>query len=276
MVFPYHLCQPDTKKSCAACCGLYNYRDSSRAGLERLLRRHASCLRPPRPLDAAALRSYARKFRPRENGRAKLFPTVYNCEFAGFLDRSERTVGCLLHPSQHKGQEDDWRRLSFHGATLCADHFCLSYSYLTCQEQETVIRGVDDWYLYGLVITDIDLVKTYCRHLNDRLGHAFAAHLVGHPVLKEVVHQFFALKVNWPFRTADPDRFGKYRFSGESYQEAYIDYESLGLRGSPYDAIFRSLGSEFAAEGEVRDADRLIGSHLERFLTTYESLPFRS
>jgi hypothetical protein len=274
VVCPYHLCQPDNKKSCAACCGLYNYRESSRDGLERRLRRHTAYLSPPRPLDAVALRSYARQFRPRENGRAKLFPTIYNCEFVGFLDHSETRVGCLLHPSQRQG--DDWRHLSFHGTSLCADHFCLSYSYLTCQEQETVIRGVDDWYLYGLVITDIDLVKTYCRHLNNRLGYTFAARLVEQPVLKEAVHQFFALKISWPFCAAEPGRFGKYRFTGDSYQEVSIDYERLGLRGSPYDAIFRSLGSEFAAGDEVREADRLIDSHLERFLAAYESLPFRS
>ncbi|MGE5312048.1 MAG: hypothetical protein ACM3MN_09925 [Nitrospirota bacterium] len=274
MVFPYHLCQPDNQKSCAGCCGIYNYRDSSRAGLERRLRRHTSCLGPPRPLDAAAFRSYARRFRPRENGWAKLFATIYNCEFVGFLDRSDTRVGCLLHPSQRHG--DDWRRLSFHGGSLCAGHFCLSYSYLTRQEQETVILGVDDWYLYGLVITDIDLVKTYCRHLNDRLGYTFDARLIEHPLLKEVVHRFFGLKINWPFRAPEPDRFGKYRFADESYQEAFIDYERFGLRGSPYDAIFRSLGSGFAAGDEVRDAQRLIDSHLERFLTTYESLPLRS
>ena len=274
MVFPYHLCQPDNQKSCAACCGLYNYRDGSRAGLQGLLRRHTSCLRLPRPLDAAVIRSYARRFRPRENGRAKLFPTIYNCEFVGFLDDNETRVGCLLHPSQCQG--DDWRRLSFHGGSLCADHFCLSYSYLTRQEQETVIRGVDDWYLYGLVITDIDLVKTYCRLLNDRLGYTFAARLVEHPALKEVVHRFFSLRTSWPFRAAAPARFGKYRFSGESYQEASIDYERIGLRGSPYDAIFRSLESEFAAGEEVREAERLIDSHVAAFLTTYESLPCRS
>jgi len=274
VVFPYHLCQPDNKKSCAACCGLYNYRDSSRSGLERLLRRHTSCLRSPRPLDAAAFRSYARRFRPRENRGVKLCPTIYNCEFVGFLDRGETRVGCLLHPSQRHGE--DWRRLSFHGASLCADHFCLSYSYLTRQEQETVIQGVDDWYLYGLVITDIDLVKTYCRHLNDRLGYTFAARLVAHPLLKEAVRQFFALKISWPFRATEPGRFGKYRFSGDSYQEASIDYETLGLAGSPYDGIFRSLGSEFSAGSEVREAERFINSHLDRFLTAYNSLPCRS
>jgi hypothetical protein len=95
-------------------------------------------------------------------------------------------------------------------------------------------------------------------------------------LLKEVVQRFFALKISWPFRAPEPDRFGKYQFLGESYYEPSIDYERLGLRGSPYDAIFRSLGSEFATGDEVRDAQRLLDSHLERFVTIYESLPLRS
>jgi len=32
------LCQPDKGKSCGACCGLYNYVDSSRSSLEQRLR----------------------------------------------------------------------------------------------------------------------------------------------------------------------------------------------------------------------------------------------
>jgi hypothetical protein len=266
----YHLCQPDEKKSCAACCGLYNYRNSSRAGLQRLLREHTACLRGSRPLAASALRSFARKYRPRENGRARLFPTIYNCEFVGFLDPEERRVGCLLHPSQ--GQGHDWRHLSFHGSSLCAEHMCLSYSYLTPQEQETIIRGVDDWYLYGLVITDIDLAKAYCRHLNDRLGTTFASHLVERPALRDTVRGFFALKLSWPFRTSEPTRFGKYRFSGSSYREARIDYENLGVHRSPYDAVFLSLASEFGAGSEIREAERIIDYHLERFVAVYRSL----
>ena len=32
------LCQPDEGKSCGACCGLYNYVDSSRSSLRERLR----------------------------------------------------------------------------------------------------------------------------------------------------------------------------------------------------------------------------------------------
>jgi hypothetical protein len=131
---------------------------------------------------------------------------------------------------------------------------------------------VDDWYLYGLVITDIDLAKAYCRHLHDRLGTTFASHLVERCELRDTVHGFFALKLHWPFRTSEATRFGKHRFSGTSYRETRIDYENLGVRPSPYDAIFLSLASEFRAGKEVREAERIIDSHLERFVAIYRAL----
>ena len=41
-----HLCQPDASKSCGACCGLYNYADSSREALAERLRGRTRQLRP--------------------------------------------------------------------------------------------------------------------------------------------------------------------------------------------------------------------------------------
>ena len=68
-------------------------------------------------------------------------------------------VGCLLHPMVNNGK--DLREHSFYGKELCASHECPSYIYLTEEEKKSVIYGADDWYIYGLVITDIDFVKGY-------------------------------------------------------------------------------------------------------------------
>jgi hypothetical protein len=38
---------------------------------------------------------------------------------------------------------------------------CPSYPHLTQVEQAAVFMALDDWYLHGLVITDIDLVKGF-------------------------------------------------------------------------------------------------------------------
>jgi hypothetical protein len=157
--FSYTLCQPDRSKSCGACCGLYNLEDHSRATLEPLLRRRTS-LYP-------SLREDPRRFQEVCSPEAfppnpKLLEAVYNCEFLGFLDREEKKVGCLLHPLVNDGL--DLRNHCFYGAELCAGHFCPSYTCLTKVEQKAVLNSVNDWYLYGLVITDIDLVKEFCRH----------------------------------------------------------------------------------------------------------------
>ena len=82
--------------------------------------------------------------------------------------RTEKRVGCLLHPAQNGG--NDMRDVSFYGRELCDGHFCPSYHFLSRTEQRILLDLLDDWYLYGLCLTDIDLVKGYFRHLADSLG----------------------------------------------------------------------------------------------------------
>lgn len=160
-----HLCQPDNQKSCGACCGLYNWEDHSRSTLEKLLLRRTALFGSfgDTP-DIAEYRTASQKF---TTGR-KLCDTIYNCEFLGFLDREGKKVGCLLHPSRHSGE--DLRVHSFYGVELCAGHFCPSFTYLTQFEQTAVITALDDWYIYGLVITDIDFVKEFFTIVQNRLG----------------------------------------------------------------------------------------------------------
>lgn len=160
-----HLCQPDQKKSCGACCGLYNWEDHSRHTLEALLRRRTNLFLSLR--ENPDLQIYS-KIAQQFSLQPKLCETIYNCEYLGFIDKEERKVGCLLHPSLHQGI--DVRVHSFYGVELCAGHFCPSYTYLTAVEQEAVITAIDDWYLYGLVITDIDFIKESFTIVQNRLG----------------------------------------------------------------------------------------------------------
>ena len=158
--YPFHLCQPDGAKSCGACCGLYNWHDHSRETLRSLLQRRTSLFFPwGKEIDFHYYRQLAEV--PASN--PKLLETIYNCEFLGFIDQGQKRVGCLLHPSIHEGV--DLRGNSFYGAELCAGHFCPSYTHLTKVEQSAVFMALDDWYLYGLVITDIDLVKEFFQKI---------------------------------------------------------------------------------------------------------------
>lgn len=263
-----HLCQPDEKKSCAACCGIYNYVDNSRNSLEkRFLYRTRLFVRVRENL--LSLKDYQDIIRHRENAK-RIYTTIYTCEFVGFLDKGRRRVGCMLHPMLNKG--DDLRTRSFYGREICDGHFCPSYQKIEAHEARVILDALDDWYLYGAVITDIDFVKTFFRIVQDRLGESIDARVVvTRPKLMDTFRRFCGLKTSWPFRDTTRPRFGKYYFVGEEYDIARIDYEALGARVSPYDRIFVSLSSLFATGEDLQRADRLMETLIEEFCDEYEA-----
>jgi hypothetical protein len=257
-----HLCQPDEHKSCGACCGLYNYRENGRAVLaERLHRRTALFTALRGDLDRYSQEAAAFEGK-------KLYETIYNCEFLGFVDERHKRVGCLLHPDTNGGA--DLRGISFYGEEPCRQHLCPSHEKLTTAEKEVVIRLLDDWYLYGLCITDIDLIKEYLFHIQNAVGEAFNPdRLDQSPELGKRMREFFSWKGSWPFRRQEALRFGKYYFVEGEYHIARIDYGQLGLNTSPYDGILLSLASVFTDNKEVRAAERMIRDNIEAVVKHY-------
>jgi hypothetical protein len=259
-----HLCQPDPRKSCGACCGLYNYADSSKKSLVEKLRKRTALFRKT-VNGRDDLPAFSEMVRNAEDN-AKLYEVIYCCEYLGFIEE-ERKVGCLLHPMQNGGA--DLRDVSFYGRELCDGHFCPSYHYISPAEKKALINIIDDWYLFGLCVTDIDLVKEYFRLVSEELGEMPHPDKFLYPALKDCALRFFELKVSWPFRSRASNRFGKYYFDGTQYMIHFIDYEKLGCGRSRYNAVFLSLASEFSGAAEVAEAERLIGKHIRDFTVLY-------
>lgn len=210
------LCHPDGRKSCAACCGLYNFLDHSRQTLQRLLFA-TRALFSLYPLTEEGLRAYSKRAR-------ELFPSpplcqeVYICEFLGFVDPEGRLPGCLIHPELHGGL--DLRDVSFYGKGLCEGHLCLGHYYLNEDEKAIIIELLDDWYLYGLLVTDIDYVKGILGLLADKVGEALKPRHLAIGVVREGLLGLFELKRSWPFKDKRP-RLGKYWFSYGEYRIAH-------------------------------------------------------
>jgi hypothetical protein len=199
----------------------------------------------------------------------KLLEAIYNCEFLGFIDREQKRVGCLLHPTIHQGV--DLRRHSFYEAELCTGHFCPSYNLLTAVEQSAVFMALDDWYLYGLVITDIDLVKEFFKHVQNRLGNSVRPERLKDFKVRMALQSFFRFKESWKF-TASQNRLGKYYFSHSEYQIARIEYEKRWkIKPSHFDKILVSLSSEFETQEDVLEAEFLIEEKIEKFIKAYLS-----
>jgi len=262
---PLNLCQPDRHKSCGACCGLYNWNNHSRSALEDIL-----CLQTDLFFERFRdddLDSYRRQ----RNGmieNTKLFETIYNCEFLGFVNPERTRVGCMLHP-EVTGRTD-LRNHCFYGAKVCSEHFCPSYACLTTAEQKAVISSLDDWYLYGLVITDIDLVKEFFRHVENTIGDSIREDALGACRVREALTGFFSLKESWKFKSPE-NRLGKYYFSRAEYNIARIDYtRRWGLPVSRFDKILVSLESAFDTRFDVIEAEEIIAGFINRFIEAYD------
>jgi hypothetical protein len=144
----------------------------------------------------------------------------------------------------------------------------LSYQKLTREEKWAVILSLDDWYLYGICITDIDLCKSFFALAGERLGEQPTLPVLSRPAVQKAARDFFALKVSWPYRTDEEGRFGKYCLAEDEYREARIPYERIGCSKSRYDAIFLGLASDFASADELREAERLIDRKIAAFVET--------
>jgi hypothetical protein len=264
--FP-HLCQPDLCKSCGACCGLYNYADSSKDSLILRLRNRTARFRHA-DKSPEGLKAFSEMIRGSEDA-VKRYEVIYCCEYLGFLGDSEQRVGCLLHPLQNGGK--DLRGVSFYGQELCDGHFCPSYYYISQDEKLSLLNIFDDWYLYGLVITDIDLVKSYFKWISDGVYEAPSPESFRKGKLRDLAIRFFSLKLAWPFRSPETNRFGKYYFDGSQYMINFIDYEALECERSPFDKIFLSLSSEFKDKRDIEQAENLLRAHIDNFIRTYQS-----
>jgi len=258
---PIHLCQPDPGKSCSACCGLYNWKDHSRAALESILAMQTELLSVHLP--EGTIDAY-RAAREKKLKNTKLCHDIYNCEFIGFLNQDHTRVGCLAHPAVNNGR--DFRDLCLYGHEICHNHFCPAYSCLSIIEQTSVVLSIDDWYLYGLTITDIDLVKDFFKHVENRIGDSIKEKHIRQPEAQRALKDFFMLKLHWPYKARQP-RLGKYYFTQTEYAIARIEYHKRwGILPSIYDSILVSLESDFASVEELRTAEHMIEEKILLFI----------
>jgi len=145
------------------------------------------------------------------------------------------------------------------------------YWYLSEDEQRFVAESIDDWYLYGLVVADIDLLKGIYQGLSDRIGESVCPSALQIPEIRKATQSLWQWKLDWPFRYAGTNQFGKYLFEGETYREIRIPYDHWGRRPSPYDHILRVLGFRFQSVDELKTAERMVERALESYLRLYES-----
>ncbi|MDY6951883.1 MAG: hypothetical protein SWE60_10240 [Thermodesulfobacteriota bacterium] len=258
-----YLCQVSGKVSCAACCGLYNVADPSpEALLELLAYRTLTFETVARDIDS--ILAFKEQVEDREN-QQRPFAGFHHCPFIGLVGSRQSRVGCLLHPSAHGNRGVDFRGLSFYGGMACRVYFCPSHYHLSDSIKQIVRKAAKDWYLYGLVITETEMLRAFFQEVERRLnGPIKEKQVLGSVECLKAFREFLQLKSHWPFRPKASKVLGNYFFEDKLYEKPPINYKALGETTSRYDPILRALASRFDSVSSLREAEALLDGLIDR------------
>jgi hypothetical protein len=256
----FHLCQPGRGASCGACCGLYNFRDHSRAALTQRLAEQTARLRGV-PWEKEAWRAAAREM-VESRGAAPLFPSVRVCPLLGFIDDEQRQVGCLGHPMVTGGV--DLRDCGVYRASICETFTCPSFGWLEDAQARLVVAACQDWYLYGLVITDVEFVRGCLRLIERELGGpARPEQMMAKPAALEAMRRLFQLKETAADRSPHAPIFGRFTPAndGEPVSRT-LNYARLQVRAAPEDDVVLCLGYDPADAATLTAARERVRIHV--------------
>ena len=249
-----YLCQVSPHVSCGACCGLYNVADPSPENLEALLTRRTRWFAEV-PRTVAGIDAFRDRVTSAEPDK-RPFPEFHHCPFLGMIEDDGRRVGCLLHPIAAGNAGLDWRGLSDYGGMACRTYFCPSVRKLPARWLTAVRRGMDHWYLHGLIVTERRLLTEWFMHLEKRLGRPIEADdFSSVPAATALRNAFTNLKRQWPFRRPDAPGVCNYFFEDGQYPRPEVKMGEKKMLSSRFGAIFRELDSGFSSPSDIKAAE---------------------
>lgn len=252
---PFHLCQPGGGASCGACCGLYNFADHTRETISAVLRRQTDAVATT-PKTREAFGEVAQTLRA---GRPALaFSQVRVCPLLGFLDPARTQVGCLAHPKQNQGI--DLRDCGVYTKEICETFECPSFIWLSDAQARWVRAACPDWYLYGLVVTDVELVRGVLRWIEDALARPVDPDaLITSAEALAATRALFSLK-----ERAGEDGFGRFVPDGDGEPRLRtIDYAGLSERAAREDDLVLCLGLQTETAEALRSSREAVRSRLD-------------
>lgn len=266
---PRVLCQPDASKSCGACCGMYNHKESSySATFARLNARTNAYKATADIVDFDSLRAFRAVWEP-VGTDVKLLSGLPSCPFLGFIESVDASsqrmprVGCMVHPLQNDGI--DGRDCGVYDRKICDSYLCAAHDLFTVDERRLVLESVHDSYLYGIVITNMRLVKELLKQAAEITAAYPGGTELRKPAVVEAAGQFFELMRDWPYAAGD-GVFGPI-VAGEDLETSQRKTPSdvLGVPMEPFDGILTCLGTSVRTVEELEDARAIVRVRVESF-----------
>ena len=255
-----NICRPNPHKSCAACCGLYNVKDAS-AGLMSLELRRRSGLFEGTPRSVEALLNF-KDFIATSSCLEAYDPEIHVCEFMGFLDSSERIVGCMLHPSSLGNSGIDLRGLCHYGAMACKSFYCPSWTELPVRIKSVVAELAPDWRTYGLIVTDTAFLISLFKLIECQIGVDLTLERLRTPVLRQMLTEVLLLKDCWSL-----PQESKLRVSAYYLRNAHNRGGSIDL----YEVMLESLGFSYGADLRGPENKSLLSARINHFVKLFKS-----
>lgn len=257
-----YLCQINETTSCGACCGLYNLADTSRASMTAMLAQRSDLFsRTPRTVTAIdGFAAYIARIESAE----RPFKEFHHCPFIGMIGQSRTRVGCLLHPLGAGNDGVDYRGMSYYGGMACHSYFCPSHHEL-CSDYKHILRfAVTDWHLYGLIITEKNLIQAMFGHIEKRFRAALKPHhFQNNPRATRSLVDLLTLKLIWPYRPPGLNTDCHYFFREHPFPRRPIRYAALGRHPSPWNDLIIELNSEFNSSDDLLCAERMIKYYIK-------------
>ena len=255
-----NLCRPDESKSCAACCGLYNVQDARRSTLRNKLERRTTLFRtvPRLPEDIDNYKTIVRL----AEAEVPLEEMIHVCEFVGFLDTDHRVVGCQLHPFAPGNGGVDLRGLCHYGSMACKAFFCPAWTAIPRRHLNILSNALQDWHLYGLVISDVDFVTSLFGLVEARIRERIDATRLGRSEASLMFREMISWKDTWAFESPSPLRRSRYYFKPASPGGEPSREENMKR-------LLDCLGFTFDAPMNTREAKDAVEQALDRFARAY-------
>lgn len=252
-----YLCQVSETVSCGACCGLYNLPHLSRVKLETMLSKRTEDFMSVVRTEDGIFEFQRRHKAPHRLSRP--YPQFHHCPFLGFIGDQKSRVGCLLHPDSDGNNNNDYRFLSWYGEQACPSYFCPATRKLPPIYKSILAQAIDDWYVYGLIVTEYSLVIAYFRVLEARLGRDITADDFTRSIdAAAAFREFTELKSKWPHRREGSPGPCNFFFENGLYTRPDVFRSNPKIRQSFYEEILRELDSGFSSEKELTAAEEAL------------------
>ena len=156
-------------------------------------------------------------------------------------------------------------------AHICETFLCPSHNWLSEAEAALIAHACSDWYLYGLVVTDVPFARACLAAVAAESGTEIQARHVENEKFRASLRHLFALK-----ELLEPGSEGLFGAFGQDAQgepvPRQIDYVSIGRKRSAHDEILRCIGADPRSGNDLDALEEIVRTRLEACARAHEPL----